>query len=59
MDDIQAKIDEMLDEYRDDPNFDEYQNKKDGGIDLTRLTDEEMRTLRKDLQLIFQTLTLH
>lgn len=54
LDDIQAKIDEMLDEYRDDPNFDEYQKQKDGGIDLTRLTDEEMRTLRKDLQLIFQ-----
>ncbi|NLY45491.1 MAG: ATP-binding cassette domain-containing protein [Tissierella sp.] len=51
---IQAEIDKMLDAYRDDSNFDEYQRQKDGGIDLTKLTEEEMRNLRKDLQLIFQ-----
>ncbi|MDR7870631.1 MAG: ATP-binding cassette domain-containing protein [Tissierellaceae bacterium] len=54
MKDIQAKIETMLDKYRDNPKFDEYQKQKDGGIDLTKLTEEEMRGLRKDLQLIFQ-----
>ncbi len=54
MQEIQNEIEGMLDKYRDDPKFDEYQKHKDGGIDLTKLTEEEMRLLRNDLQLIFQ-----
>lgn len=54
MKDIRAKIENMLDKYRDHPEFNEYQKKKDGGIDLTKLDDEEMREMRNDLQLIFQ-----
>ena len=54
MESIKAKIDTMLDPYRNHPKFDEYQKHKDGGIDLTKLTEPEMRGLREDLQLIFQ-----
>ena len=54
MKDIQSKIEKMLDQYRADPNFEEYQKHKDGGVDLTKLAEEDMRNLRKDLQLIFQ-----
>ena len=54
MENIQAKIENMLDPYRNHPNFDEYQKQKDGGIDLTKLNEEEMRRMRNDLQLIFQ-----
>ena len=51
---IKSEIETLLDPYRDDPKFDEYQKHKDGGIDLTKLTESEMRGLRHDLQLIFQ-----
>ena len=36
------------------PDFDKYEVYRDKGINLTRLTTEEARRLRKDLQLIFQ-----
>lgn len=51
---IRADIDKLLDNYRQHPEFEKYEAYRDRGINLTRLTEEEMRLLRKDLQLIFQ-----
>lgn len=51
---INAEIKKMLEQYRDHPDFEKHECHKDKGINLARLTDEEMRILRKDLQLIFQ-----
>ncbi|MBQ8994231.1 MAG: ATP-binding cassette domain-containing protein [Oscillospiraceae bacterium] len=47
-------LEEMREPLRSDPRFEEYEQWKDDGIDLARLKNEEMRQLRKDLQLIFQ-----
>ncbi len=44
-----------MDKYRNHPDFEKHERHKDkGGINLARLTEEEIRHLRKDLQLIFQ-----
>lgn len=51
---IQSEINKMLDKYRDHPDFEKYEAYKDRGVNLARLTENEMRILRKDLQLIFQ-----
>lgn len=51
---IQANISKMLDKYREHLDFEKYEAYRDNGINLAKLTEEEMRTLRKDLQLIFQ-----
>ncbi len=67
-DEVRRKIDEnrkelekaheaiqtLRDRYRNDAAFQEYEQYRDTGIDLARLTTEEMRNLRSDLQLIFQ-----
>ena len=46
----QQKIDALRAQYRDDPEF----QRVDDGIDLARLKYDEMRILRRDMQLIFQ-----
>lgn len=51
---IDINIQKMLDKYRDHPEFEKHEAHKNRGINLAKLTEEEMRTLRKDLQLIFQ-----
>lgn len=51
---IKSKIESMLDKYRSHPEFEKYNKLRDGGINLTKLTELEMRSMRKDLQLIFQ-----
>nr|HPN60809.1 ATP-binding cassette domain-containing protein [Bacilli bacterium] len=38
----------------DHPMYEELEAKKEKGLDLSRLTGEEMRRLRQDMQLIFQ-----
>ena len=50
----EAAIDEMRRAYAGNPEFEKYEAYLDDGIDLARLTTAEMRTLRSDLQLIFQ-----
>ncbi|MBE6683964.1 MAG: ATP-binding cassette domain-containing protein [Ruminococcaceae bacterium] len=40
--------------YASDKKFAEYEEKRDDGIDLSRLKYTEMRILRKDIQIIFQ-----
>ena len=49
-----AVLEEMREPLRADPRFEKYEQWKDDGIDLARLKYEEMRQLRRDLQLIFQ-----
>jgi peptide/nickel transport system ATP-binding protein len=50
----QGAIDAIRARYADDGEFQRYEGMRDSGIDLARLTYNEMRYLRKDLQLIFQ-----
>ena len=50
----QAAIDAIRKKYEDNEEFQKYEAMRDSGIDLARLTYNEMRYLRKDLQLIFQ-----
>ena len=47
-------IDQIRAHCKKSAEFDEYEAQKDDGINLANLTDEEMRYLRRDLQLIFQ-----
>lgn len=52
------KSDEKIDELRlknlHKPDYEELNAKQEKGINLSRLTKEELRTLRRDLQIIFQ-----
>jgi len=50
----QAAIDAIRKKYDNNEEFQKYEAMRDSGIDLARLTYNEMRFLRKDLQLIFQ-----
>ncbi|MFA5524494.1 MAG: oligopeptide/dipeptide ABC transporter ATP-binding protein [Tissierellales bacterium] len=54
LENIRAEIEKTANEYSQHPEFEKYQAYRDKGINLTRLNEEEMRILRKDLQLIFQ-----
>ncbi len=49
-----AEIEKLKEPYREDPEFRRIEGYLDNGIDLARLTYNEMRLLRSDLQLIFQ-----
>ena len=49
-----AKVDSLKSRYAADQNFQKYEAMLDDGIDLSRLKYTEMRTLRKDIQIIFQ-----
>lgn len=51
---MDEKIKAFKEANRKNPNFDLYESYIDNGINLARLTEEEMRHLRRDLQLIFQ-----
>lgn len=51
---LRKDIDKELDKYKNHPDFKKYESYRDNGINLTKLTEDEMRILRKDLQLIFQ-----
>ena len=50
----QADIEALRRRHRDTPGFAENEALLDSGIDLSKLTSNEMRILRKDMQLIFQ-----
>lgn len=54
IDALQAELDEEKAKYADDPEFAKYEALRDDGIDLARLKYDELRLLRKDLQVIFQ-----
>jgi len=51
---IRDDIYKLMEQYKKHPDFEKYEVYRDKGINLARLTDEEMRVLRRDLQLIFQ-----
>lgn len=51
---IQAEVEDLRSKYSNHPEFDEHDKHRDKGINLARLKVEEMRYLRKDMQLIFQ-----
>ncbi len=53
-DELDKKISELKAKHAGNEKFAEYDAMLDDGIDLSRLTKNEMRTLRKDLQIIFQ-----
>ena len=50
----EAEIEEMRKPYRDNAEFMEYEKMRDEGVDLARLNYNEMRLLRRDLQIVFQ-----
>ena len=54
VDEKSQRIEEFRNTLKDKENFEELESHKDSGIDLSELTNEEMRGLRKDLQMIFQ-----
>jgi len=49
-----AAVEALRAKYKDDEEFQKYEEYRDGGIDLAALKISEMRLLRKDMQLIFQ-----
>ncbi len=51
---IDTAIDKIRKQYAGDAEFEKYEQYLDSGIDLARLTYNEMRLLRSDMQLIFQ-----
>lgn len=52
--DEEAAVAALRGKYADDGQFQAYEAMLDSGIDLSRLTYNEMRILRKDIQIIFQ-----
>ena len=52
--DAKKAIEALREQYKDTPDFDKYEAMRDDGIDLARLEYNEMRKLRRDMQLIFQ-----
>ena len=51
---VQNRIDSIRKTAVGNEKYKRYEARKDSGIDLTRLNEKEMRTLRTDLQIIFQ-----
>lgn len=51
---LEVEIAKLGDKVKDHPDYEDYQSHRTDGVDLTKLQYEEMRHLRKDLQLIFQ-----
>lgn len=54
LEDYLRQIKDVKAKYTDDPDFNKYEEYFDTGIDLARLTYDEMRPLRRDMQLVFQ-----
>ncbi len=52
--DLEKQIEEAKRPFAQDEEFLHFEAMLDNGIDLSRLTEQEMRLLRKDLQVIFQ-----
>lgn len=51
---VEAELNELKAKYADNEEFQHYEAMLDDGVDLSRLKYNEMRILRKDLQIIFQ-----
>ena len=50
----EKKLEELRSKYKNDEAFTKYESYRDNGVDLARLKTQEMRFLRKDMQMIFQ-----
>ena len=50
----EKKLEELRSKYKNDEAFTKYEAYSDNGVDLARLKTQEMRFLRKDMQMIFQ-----
>ena len=50
----EKKLEELRSKYKNDEAFAKYEAYRDDGVDLARLKTQEMRFLRKDMQMIFQ-----
>ena len=48
------QLENMKAQCKEDPLFEHYENLRDDGVDLSKLSREEMRRLRNNLQIIFQ-----
>ena len=48
------ELESLRDKYRNKPDFNKFEALRDDGIDLARLTYNEIRLLRQDLQIVFQ-----
>ena len=53
-DSLKKQLDDLRAQYADNEEFQKYEAMRDDGIDLSRLEYDEMRLLRRDLQIIFQ-----
>jgi len=51
---FQDQLDKIRERYKGNEEFQKYEEYRDEGVDLARLTYREMRYIRKDMQLIFQ-----
>ena len=51
---LQNELNTIKEQYADNEDFQKYEKMLDNGIDLARLSYNEMRLLRRDLQIIFQ-----
>ena len=51
---VRQEIENLRSQYAGQSEFEKYEAYRDDGIDLARLTYNEMRKLRRDMQLIFQ-----
>ena len=51
---VETKVEEIRKTAQESEKYDRYEARKDSGVDLTRLTEKEVRLLRTDLQIIFQ-----
>ena len=51
---LQSQLAAVKAKYKDDAEFAKYEAMLDNGIDLARLSSNEMRALRKNMQIIFQ-----
>ena len=54
LEEAEEKLETLRKAYSQDEAFVKYEEYRDEGIDLARLKSEEMRLLRKDMQMIFQ-----
>lgn len=52
--DVEAKLDTLREDVKGNPDYEKAESYRDAGINLAELEYEEMRHLRKDMQLIFQ-----
>ena len=52
--DVEAKLESLREDVKSNPDYENAEKFRDAGVNLAELEYEEMRHLRKDMQLIFQ-----